>query len=153
VRIRQATDDDVPVMLDLAAAQRAVHGQHQPVFWRAAESARAMQEMWFRFLLTSDDHHLLVSTDPDGRVVGFLIAQVVGAPPVYDPGGRTCTVDDFVAEPGQAFDGLLDVARSWATTRGAVQMVVVTAAADAAKRSALAANDLTVASEWWVGPA
>ena len=116
------------------------------MFWREAESALVMQDLWFRFLLTSDDHHLLVATDPDGRVVGFLIAQVMDAPPVYDPGGRTCMVDDFVAEPGEASDGLLAAARSWAVTRGAVQMVVVTAAADEAKRSALAANDLAVAS-------
>jgi hypothetical protein len=103
-------------MLDLAAAKRATHGVYQPVFWRAAESASVMQDLWFRFLLTSDDHHLLVATEPDGRVVGFLIAQVMDAPPVYDPGGRTCMVDDFVAAPGEAFDGLVAAARSWAAS-------------------------------------
>ena len=85
--------------------------------------------------------------------MGFLIAQVTDSPPVYDPGGRTCMVDDFVAEPGVAFDDLLAEARSWAREQGAVQMVAVVAAADEHKRTALADNDLTVASEWWVGPA
>ncbi len=154
--IRDATLDDVPAMLDLAAAKRAEHGGYQPVFWRAAEQAVVMQDLWFQFLLTSDDHHLVVAIDDGGdgmSIVGFLIAQVMDAPPVYDPGGRTCMVDDFVAEPGVAFDELLADARSWGSSRGAVQMVVVTAAADEAKRSALAGNDLTVASEWWVGPA
>jgi hypothetical protein len=156
VPIREATLDDVPAMLDLAAAKRTEHGEYQPVFWRPAAQAVVMQDLWFQFLLTSDDHHLLVAVDGDGddsSIVGFLIAQIMDAPPVYDPGGRTCMVDDFVAAPGVAFDDLLAAARSWGSSRGAVQMVVVTAAADDAKRSALAANDLTVASEWWVGPA
>ena len=154
--IREATLDDVPVMLDLAAAKRAEHGGYQPVFWRAAEQAVVMQDLWFQFLLTSDDHHLVVAIDDggDGMSVGGLPDRPGhGRPTGLRPRGRTCMVDDFVAEPGVAFDELVADARSWGSSRGAVQMVVVTAAADEAKRSALAGNDLTVASEWWVGPA
>lgn len=93
--------------------------------------------------------------DHDGTVRGFLIARIVDAPPVYDPGGSTCMVDDFaVADPGDwaACEPLLlaDV-RSWASVEGAVQLVVVTAQADARKRAALRSTRLTPASEWWAG--
>jgi hypothetical protein len=48
---------------------------------------------------------------------------------------------------------LLDGLRGWAVDRGAAQMIVVTAHRDEPKSAALRGQGLTVASEWWVGPA
>jgi len=42
-----------------------------------------------------------------GQLTGFLIATLNLAPPVYDPGGLTCDIDDFVVTP----------APKWPTTR------------------------------------
>ncbi len=85
-----------------------------------------------------------------------MIATVAPAPPVYDPGGLTCTVDDFtVADPRDwptlGVDLLRAVGRA-ALERGAAQIVVVTARLDEAKRAVLAGSGLSVASEWWVRP-
>ncbi len=87
---------------------------------------------------------------------GYVFASIVGAPPVYDPGGPTGVVDDFaVADPSlwpTVGMDLLDEARKRLATRGVVQVVVVVGHHDAAKRAALLAAGLTAASEWLVGP-
>lgn len=89
------------------------------------------------------------------RVQGFVIARLVPSPPVYEPGGTTCLVDDFTVADVQMWPEvgplLLDRARASAADHGAAQLVVVTAGRDDAKRAVLHAGDLTAASEWWVG--
>jgi len=64
-------------------------------------------------------------------------------------------VDDFTVASSADWPtvgaGLLHAVRSTASGRGAAQIVVVTAQLDEAKRAALAASGLSVASEWWVG--
>ena len=44
-----------------------------------------------------------------GAIVrGFVIARIMNAPPVYDPGGKTALVDDFCVEKkGPRFDARL----------------------------------------------
>lgn len=83
-----------------------------------------------------------------------MLAQLVPAPPVYDPGGLTCSIDDFaVADPdlwaSVGVDLLREVQRA-AGQRGAAQVVVVCGHQDHAKRAALDNCALTIASEWWV---
>jgi hypothetical protein len=48
-------------------------------------------------LVTSDEVITLFSEE-DGQLTGFLIAPSAlnPAPPVYDPGGLACDIDDFV---------------------------------------------------------
>jgi hypothetical protein len=125
VVIRQAVPDDVAAMVVLAAGARAELAEYQPMFWRSREGAAELQDAWFRFLITSDADLVLVGTDDDNMVVGFLIAKVTDAAPVFDPGGRTCVIDDFVAPRGVVFDGLLAAARTWAAGEGAVQLVEI----------------------------
>jgi len=88
-------------------------------------------------------------------LVGFLIATLAAAPPVYDPGGLACIVDDFTVADSADWPtvgaDLLRAIRHAASGRGAAQIVVVTAQLDEAKRATLAASGLSVASEWWVG--
>jgi hypothetical protein len=89
-------------------------------------------------------------------LTGFLIATLLPAPPVYDPGGLTCQIDDFavVAAASWLTTGvqLLRTGLAQAARRGAVQAVVVTGHLDQAKRQALRASGLELASEWWVTP-
>ncbi len=66
----------------------------------------------------------------EGQAIdGFIIGTLVEAPPVYDPGGLTCIVDDFmVARPEDwptTGAALLGEVSSRAQARGAVQTVVV----------------------------
>jgi GNAT superfamily N-acetyltransferase len=83
-----------------------------------------------------------------------VIASLVDAPPVYDPGGLTCVIDDFVvadAREWQSLGGaLLSEANRQAQARGAVQTVVVCGHQDQPKRSMLADLGFSIASEWYV---
>jgi hypothetical protein len=92
-------------------------------------------------------------SESSGAVTGFVIASIGDAPGVYNPGGRTCQIDDFVVEPGgwkSTGIQLLTAAIALARTRGAIQAVVVTGHLDSEKREALQASGLSIASEWWV---
>jgi hypothetical protein len=82
-----------------------------------------------------------------------LRSTIGDAPGVYDPGGRTCQIDDFAVTPDRwatAGPLLLRSAIEQAAQRGAVQAVVVTGHLDQPKRDALRSCGLSVASEWWV---
>jgi GNAT superfamily N-acetyltransferase len=81
---------------------------------------------------------------------------VFWAPGVYNPGGRTGQIDDFVVEPGRWNSSgiqLLRAAVEQAKDRGAIRVVVVAGHLDQEKREALQASGLSIASEWWVTPA
>jgi GNAT superfamily N-acetyltransferase len=96
------------------------------------------------------------SAGDGGRLTGFLIATLTGAPPVYDPGGATCQIDDFAVVPDARWQStgsrLLRAGLAEAGLRGAVQAVVVTGHLDQPKRQLLRACGLEPASEWWVTP-
>jgi GNAT superfamily N-acetyltransferase len=95
-------------------------------------------------------------SEESGQLTGFLIATLTGAPPVYDPGGATCQIDDFVVAPDARWQStgnrLLRAGLAEAGLRGAVQAVVVTGHLDQPKRRLLRACGLEPASEWWVTP-
>jgi hypothetical protein len=154
-QIRPAAQADVDAMTTLAAMRREQYARYQPIFWRPAAGAEEKQRPYLAKLVVSDDVITLVS-DRAGQVTGFLIATLTGAPAVYDPGGRTCQIDDFVvAGPGEwptTGTELLRAGLAEAGRRGAIQAVVVAGHLDEPKRQALRACGLDIASEWWVTP-
>jgi len=91
--------------------------------------------------------------ESDGLIEGFILGSLIPAPPVYDPGGPTCLVDDFVvASPkdwGTTGRLLLTDLCKQAAQLGAAQVVVVCGPLDETKRRLLLEQDLTVASEWF----
>ena len=150
-----ARPEHVPAMVALSHQKRAAYAAYQPHFWRMAEGADAAQTPYFYELLTREN--LVVRVALAGEtVVGFVMAAVIPAPAVYDPGGLTCMIDDFcVADPAlwaTVGRDLLAAATAAAKARGAVQAVVVCGHLDQPKRAALAAAGLTIASEWYTGP-
>ncbi len=155
MKVRPASLGDVKAMAELAATRRAQYETYQPVFWRPAEDAAARQRPYLAGLIQDPEVITLVAV-ADHYVSGFVIATVAPAPPVYDPGGLTCMVDDFtVADPRNwptVGVALLRAVSHAALEGGAAQVVVVTAHLDEAKRAALAENGLSLASEWWVRP-
>jgi GNAT superfamily N-acetyltransferase len=157
VQVRHAAAGDLDGLVELAARRRERYRQYQPQFWQPADDATQRQREFFVSLLENEEGVILVAHDDTSPLRGFAIARVVAAPPIYDPGGRTCVVDDFtVADSADWLDAgtaLLDEVRRWGADRGAVQLVVVTAHLDEEKRSALRAAQLKLASEWWVGTA
>lgn len=151
--IRAATPPDVDAMSALAGIRREQYARYQPRFWRPAAGALDRHRPYLAGLVASQEVITLVSEDA-GQLTGFLIATVTAAPPVYDPGGLTCQIDDFVVVPEARWlttgVQLLRAGLAQAARHGAVQAVVVTAQLDQPKRQALRACGLQVASEWWV---
>ena len=151
-RVRPAVATDVDAMTEMASARRKQYAEYQPVFWRPAANAEQLHRPYLARLVEDQDVITLVSKDSD-LFTGFLIATMGDAPRIYDPGGRTCQIDDFVVTADRwATTGplLLRSAIEQAAERGAVQAVVVTGHLDRPKRDALRSCGLSMASEWWV---
>jgi hypothetical protein len=150
-QVRPATRGDVAAMVAIAATRRERLEGYQPQFWRRRPEAEKVQAALFEHLLENDDTYTLVATVTD-TLAGFVIARLEPAPPVYDPGGPACTIDDFGADNVTTARELLVGVRRWATKRGATQLVVIAAHGDQTTRALLEDEGLTLASEWWVQP-
>jgi hypothetical protein len=155
LHIERAGPGALQQLVELAAIRREQYAAYEPEFWRPAIDAEDRQRDYFAALLDEDGTLTVVARD-GSTVHGFAIARLIGAPPVYDPGGLTCAVDDFAVSDDAEWPTvgplLLDAVRSWGAAGGAAQLVVVVAHLDEAKRAALEAADLSLASEWWVAP-
>lgn len=153
--VRRAMDNDVPAMVALSEQMRLAYASHQPVFWRKADDSAERQTTYFNDLLARPDIVPLV-LERDGMLQGFILARLQPAPPVYDPGGLTCMVDDFAVKWDEEWEcvgsHLLHELEFEATERGASQVVIVCGHHDHPKRSFLARHGLTLASEWYVRP-
>ncbi|MBJ7600770.1 MAG: hypothetical protein DLM67_15200 [Candidatus Nephthysia bennettiae] len=153
--VRRASSGDIEAMLELAEAHRRQYAALHPQFHRSAQDAREVQRPYFEKLISSDSFIVLIGESPAGAVEGFLTGQLMPPPPVYDPGGPGCIVDDFAIRRREDWPtigrDLLEELRSIARGRGAVQVIVVCAPEDGPKRRMLAEANLAVVSEWHVG--
>lgn len=151
--IRVASMDDVERLLDLASERRLRYALYHPLFHRPAQQARELQRPFFERLLADPDFIALVSEEV-GHVDGFLIGHAVTPPPVYDPGGLTYVVDDFVVEDPRKWPAagrdLLEGIGERAKAMGAVQVIVVTAPQDVAKTSVVKEGGFETVAEWAV---
>lgn len=157
VIVRPAQSHDLVAMGQLSRLKRQAYEAQQPVFWRSAgpEGDRAQRTWWDTCLKNPRFAAWVAVSHDQGSMVGFVMAQLIEAPPVYNPGGYTVMVDDFCVADDADWDSvggtLCSTAMVWGRQHGAVQMVV--GAHDGCKRSMLAQQSLCVASEWWVwGP-
>ncbi len=152
--VRKAKPFDVDRIVELSEQKRLQYEAYQPVFWRKAADSAGQQRVFLEQLVERDNVIGMVY-ERGGVVEGFIIGSLIPAPPVYDPGGSTCSVDDFVVAE-EAWDSvggeLLEAVAAAARARGAAQMVVVSAHLDTRKREALANRTYAIASEWWVKP-
>ena len=152
MKIRRAVEDDIPGMVDLMDARRRLYETYQPTFWRPSPDANSRQTKYFAMLVSKKDAIVLICEDA-GAFCGFIIASLIEAPPVYDPGGKTCVIDDFAVTRNnwdRVGRALLREAQSIPREAGAVQAVVVCANLDESKRSFLVSEGLSIASEWFV---
>jgi GNAT superfamily N-acetyltransferase len=140
-------------MVDLSEQKRREYQAYQPRFWRKAADSREKQLPFFERLIENDRVIALVH-ELSGSIDGFVIASLMDAPPVYDPGGMTCLIDDFVVAAAGNWttvgEALLAAANQEAKARGAVQTVVVCGHRDGPKRAMLAEGGFSIASEWYV---
>ncbi len=153
--LRKAREADVPQMIALAAMKRTEYESFAPTFWHQAKDAAEKQTAFFCDLLHRENTLCLVS-EHEEQINGFIIAAIVAAPPVYDPGSLVCIVDDFVmASPvlwTTVGKDLLQEARRTAESQGAKLAVVVCGHRDEPKREMLQSAGLSIASEWYVSP-
>lgn len=154
-RIRTAKDCDLEEILNLANAKRLEYEIYQPVFWRVAPDSIAQQRDFIASQIADEKVITLVAT-AESKVIGFVIGHLVPAPPVYNPGGSTCLIDDFVVNESDSWEtvgaDLLHQVGNAALSRGAALVVVVCGHLDEPKRKALEESSLIIASEWWVAP-
>ncbi|MFI7613513.1 GNAT family N-acetyltransferase [Nonomuraea terrae] len=155
IDIRAAVPGDVAAIAALMARRRQAYELHQPVFWRRAPDAEARHAAFLATLVRDPDAVCRVA-ERDSRFAGFAIASLVRSPPVYDPGGPTCTLDDYAVVDDRDWPttgtALLHAVVDEARRRGAAQVVVVCGNADTPKREALRQAGLSIASEWWTAP-
>lgn len=151
--IRQATAADIPRILALLQQRREAYQHYAPTFWRIADRAVEKHESFIRRLVHDDDVLSIVHEAHD-RVDGVLIATTMNAPPVYDPGGKVCMIDDYVVESPELWREvgmrLLEHCREWAMTQGCVLQIIVCAQKDVPKSAMLKGMGAEVASEWYV---
>src|SRR5215510_14242084 len=134
--IRAASESDIPHMVAIAETKRVEYEGYSPIFWRKAPDSSPKQELFFQRLLTSPDVIALVA-EVDTTLSGFIISAITIAPPVYNPGGPVCIIDDFAVAKPQDWDSvgaeLLAAVEHEAKARGAVLSVVVCPQRDQAK--------------------
>lgn len=155
--IREANASDLSEIAVLADEKRRFYAQLQPRFWRIAENATESHASFLASVLDRRDAFLLVATDSVGGVIGFALALRRDPPPVYDPGGPTCLIDDFWVGVGGSWQEegrklLEECTKRGRTCWNASQVVVVCGREDLAKGSFLSRLGYTVASEWYVRP-
>jgi hypothetical protein len=156
MQIRAATEADLESILALAAAKRDEYATYSPVFWRVAEDANEKQAPFFLNQRLHNNSAITLVAEVDEVISGFIMAVIHPAPPVYNPGGPVCSIDDFtVAAPSMwptIGVKLLDAATQQARERGAVLIIIVCGQGDIPKSMMLQAQGATVASEWYVKP-
>ncbi len=152
--IRPAMNQDLDELLRMAADKRQRYAVWQPVFHKP--HADAMQRHRdYLITMVHSEHSIMLVYERSGSALGFALAELRGAPPVYEPGGKILIVDDFcVREDGLwPLVGPALVKAMWkkGQEQGAVLINVVCGPKDEAKRAALESTGLGVGSEWWMG--
>jgi hypothetical protein len=142
-------------MAELAELKRTQYAGHNVPFHTPAANAREVHEPFLAGLTETDNVIVLVHESGD-VIDGFVVAMVGPAPPVYDVGGLSSLVDDFVVAAPDLWPTvgrtLLQEVRGMASRQGAKQTVVVCGPHDAPKRDLLTGEGLSVVSEWFHTP-
>lgn len=148
--VRPATAADAGAILAIAQRARSPYQRYQRSLWRRAGTDRAQQLAAVAAIIA--DANTVARVHDRGEVDAFAFGTVVAAPPVYDPGGPVCLVDDLVVAwaDGWATAGaaLLEEVSAAGRERGTVLTAVICRHADDAKRRLLADRSFDLASEW-----
>jgi ribosomal protein S18 acetylase RimI-like enzyme len=151
INVREATRDDLDAAVSMIEMRRLAYQRLEPIFWKKADNSASISKSYFERLLSRPEVMFLLA-EVAGEITGFLIAQPVPTPPVYDA-GPTAVIDDYcVADPSMWADAgmaLLDEACKRLNERGIRQIVVVCGSGDTEKSAFLAMRKLSPASIWW----
>ena len=156
ITTRPTKSSDIDGMVSLSRSKRLEYEKAQPQFWRyAGEAGDNAQEKWFKELLEDKNYLMFTAASNTQEILGFVIGRLMHAPEVYDPGGLTLMIDDFCMKSENLWESvgnkLVEVIKFEAKSRGASQILVVCGAHDYTKRQFLKEQNLSIASEWFVG--
>ena len=154
VRSPQLTDIDA--MVSLSKAKRKLYEKAQPQFWRyAGEKGDKAQGELFKELLEDENYVMFTAESDTQEILGFIIGKLMPAPEVYNPGGLTLMIDDFCVQSENLWQSigaqLIEEIKAAAKAKGATQILVVCGSHDNPKRKFLSEQNLSIASEWFVG--
>lgn len=151
VLVRAATRDDIAAIRELARTHRHDYQRYQATFWRRAGASREEQTAYLESRLADAGVVAYVHL-ADDQVDGFVLASVIAAPPVYDPGGPVALVDAFALRDPDDWPtsgaSLLRAAVSTAREKGAVLVAVVAGHDDTRLHALLERESFSLASEW-----
>lgn len=115
--VRVAEPADIAVLLGAYEWLFAPPGS-KPHTWEERRAAVALREA-----MKSHDAAVLVATDPDGAIIGFLTGYLDLHSVRF---GYRCWVEDFAVDPSHRSRGvgkrLLEAIRGWARERGATHL-------------------------------
>lgn len=156
INVRTSQLTDTIAMVSLSKAKRKLYEKAQPQFWRyAGEEGDNTQRQWFTELLEDKNYVMFTAESDTQEILGFVIGKLMPAPEVYNPGGLTLMIDDFCVNCENLWQSvgakLIEEIKAAAKVKGATQIVVVCGAADLPKRKFLSEQNLSIASEWFVG--
>ncbi len=119
------------------------------------EEGDKAQGEWFKELL-ADKNYVMFTAESDAQeILGFIIGKLMPAPEVYNSGGLTLMIDDFCMKSENLWQSvghrLIEETKAAGKARGATQILVVCGAHDHPKRKFLKDQNLSIASEWFVG--
>lgn len=139
--IRPLTAADVPRVLELGELKRREYATYSPVFWRVSSLPRATFAPYMQSQVR-DAQNVALAHEQDGKVDGFILMNARG------------TIDDYaVAAPGlwpTVGAGLLQAAGDSTRQHGLKSLRVVCGHGDIPKRTMLAAQGLTLTTDWYV---
>lgn len=143
-------------MVSLSKAKRLAYEKAQPHFWRyAGEEGDNTQRQLFTELLENKNYVMFTAESDTQEILGFVIGKFMPAPEVYNPGGLTLMIDDFCVQSENLWQSvgheLIEETKSTAKVKDATQILVVCGAHDNPKRKFLGEQNLSIASEWFVG--
>jgi hypothetical protein len=159
LRVRPASAEDVPGIVQLSAHHRKTLAEVNPRFWHIHAEADRRFGAWMRRSLTLKDRDMFVAGVP-GEVHGYVIAQL--CPPLHIPVAHDAAtigvIDDFydedfatvaaVSNGGSSGEDLLAAAESAFAQRGVDSALVVCPAAWPSKVSLVDQRGYRTAKLW-----
>lgn len=98
--VREAALADIDAIVVLIETRRQQLADWEPNFWRKADASAEMSKAFLPTLVEDPASTLLVAYE-GALLEGCLQFKPTFVPPVYDPGGTTWMIDDFVVAGGR----------------------------------------------------
>ena len=151
IQVETATLDDIDAIVALIETRRQQLADWEPRFWRKAEASADMSKAFLPTLIDDPGSTLLVAYQ-GSDLVGCLQFKPTFVPPVYDPGGTTWMIDDFVVANDQwdaVGTALLSALRSKTTELSQGQLIFPVPYKDDAAMDFFQRQGLSPTTMWW----